>query len=220
MNQGPLTIVGIFGGTFDPIHYGHLRSALELTESLALAQLRFMPCAQPPHRDATACSAEQRAAMVELALAGEPRLVCDTRELARSGPSYTIDSLAELRRELGADTSLCLIMGCDALLKIDSWHRWDALLDLAHVVVIARPGWQLPTTGPVAQWLQQHRCEGVACLSRRPAGSVIIEELRALAISSTEIRQLLAAGHSARYLMPEPILDYIDNHHLYGVSPG
>ena len=215
MSSGPLSLVGVFGGTFDPIHYGHLRSALELIECLGLEQLRLMPCAQPPHRGVTACTAQQRVAMVELAVAGESQLVCDTRELQREGLSYTIDSLIELRRELGEDKSLSLIMGCDALIKIDSWHRWQELLDWAHIVVIARPGWRLPHSGPVAQWIETHAQQDVDTLVQRAAGSLYIKELRPLDISSTEIRELIAAGRSVRYLMPESVLDYIESHRLY-----
>ena len=215
MSSGPLSPVGVFGGTFDPIHYGHLRSALELIECLGLEQLRLMPCAQPPHRDAAACTAAQRAAMVELAVVGEPQLLCDTRELQREGLSYTIDSLIELRSELGEDKSLSLIMGCDALIKIDTWHRWQELLDWAHIVVIARPGWRLPHSGPVAQWIEIHGQQDVGSLAQRAAGSLFVKELRPLDISSTEIRELIAAGRSVRYLLPEPVLDYIESHHLY-----
>jgi nicotinate-nucleotide adenylyltransferase len=207
--------VGVFGGTFDPVHYGHLRSALELVEHLELQQLRLMPCAVPPHRDTPACGANHRAAMVELAVAGEPRLACDNREIERRGTSYTIDSLVELRRELGEQCSLCLVMGCDAVLAITSWHRWQELLDWAHVVVIARPGWQFPAEGVVAQWLQAHRLESPGHLNEKPYGGVLIEELRPLAISSTEIRALLAAGRSARFLLPQAVLDYIQSHSLY-----
>jgi nicotinate-nucleotide adenylyltransferase len=207
--------VGVFGGTFDPVHYGHLRSALELVERLELQQLRLMPCAVPPHRDVPTCSADHRAAMVELAVAGEPRLVCDSRELQRRGNSYTIDSLAELRRELGAQRSLCMVMGCDAVLELAGWHRWQELLNWAHVVVIARPGWQLPAQGVVADWLQEHRLESPGQLCGQPCGGILIEELRPLAISSTEIRNLLAAGHSARFLLPQAVLDYIQSHSLY-----
>jgi nicotinate-nucleotide adenylyltransferase len=207
--------VGVFGGTFDPVHYGHLRSALELVERLELQQLRLMPCAVPPHRDIPTCNANDRAAMVELAVAGEPRLVCDSRELKRRGTSYTIDSLEELRRELGAQCSLCLVLGCDAVLEITGWHRWQELLDWAHVVVIARPGWQLPAEGVVADWLQAHRLKTPGQLGAQPCGGVLIEELRPLAISSTEIRSLLAAGRSARFLLPQAVLDYIQSHGLY-----
>ena len=206
--------VGVLGGTFNPVHYGHLRSALELVERLQLQQLRLMPCAVPPHREAPACSAQHRAAMVGLAVAGEPRLICDSRELQRKGKSYTIDSLIELRDELGADPGLCLVMGCDAVLAIDTWHRWRELLDWAHIVVIARPGWHLPQSGTVARWLAGHQLPAAAALER-PAGGIIVEELRPLAISATEIRDLLTAGRSARYLLPEPVLDYIESHRLY-----
>ena len=211
----PRSPVGILGGTFNPVHYGHLRSALELVERLQLQQLRLMPCAVPPHREAPTCSAAHRVAMVELAVAGEPRLACDARELQRSGKSYTIDSLVEMRSELAADCSLCLVMGCDAVLGITQWHRWQELLDWAHIVVIARPGWDLPHTGVVAKWLENHRLDAAEALRLRPAGGIIIEELRPLAISSTEIRELLGAGKSARYLLPEPVLDYIQTYKLY-----
>ncbi len=218
MSSKPFIPVGVFGGTFDPIHCGHLRSALELSERLELAQLRLMPCATPPHRQSTDCTAPQRAAMVELAVAGESRLVCDTRELQRSGPSYTIDSLIELRQELGEQTSLSLIMGCDALLDIGSWHRWKEILDWAHVVVIARPGWQLPEHGPVAQWIEDNRLSAADGIKQRAAGGILIEELRPLTISSTEIRAMLGSGRSVRYLMPESVLDYIEQHRLYRKS--
>ena len=208
-------LVGVFGGTFNPVHYGHLRSALELVERLQLEQLRLMPSASPPHRDAPECSAERRAAMVELAVSGEPRLVCDAREMQRPGKSYTIDSLIELRGELGAQQGLCMVLGCDAVQDIATWHRWQELLDWAHIVIIARPGWQLPRAGKLAQWLKAHQLESPELLRQRPCGGIVIEELRPLAISSTEIRDLLASGRSARYLMPQSVLDYIQTHTLY-----
>lgn len=207
--------VGVLGGTFNPVHYGHLRSALELVERLGLEQLRLMPCAVPPHRELPNCSAEHRCAMVKLAVAGEPRLLCDARELHRAGKSFTIDSLVELRAELGEQRSLCLVMGCDALLGITGWHRWGELLDWAHIVVIARPGWELPAAGEVAAWLSSRCVSEASALRQRPAGGILVEELRPLQISSTEIRQMLAAGHSPRYLLPEPVLGYIHRHNLY-----
>jgi nicotinate-nucleotide adenylyltransferase len=211
----PVSLVGVFGGTFDPVHYGHLRSALELVERLHLEQLRLMPSASPPHRTTPYCNAEHRAAMVALAVAGEPRLACDARELERPGKSYTIDSLIELRAEVGAQCGLCMVMGCDAVLEIMHWYRWRELLDWAHIVVIARPGWALPREGEVAQWLDSHHVADSSALRRQPAGCIAIEELRPLSISSTEIRELLAAGRSARYLLPEAVLDYIQTHRLY-----
>lgn len=210
-----LTPVGVFGGTFNPVHYGHLRSALELCERLDLDHVRLMPCAQPPHRTAPDCSAEQRAEMVELAVRDEPRLRCDRRELAREGVSYTVLSLEELRNELGEGHSLVLVMGCDALLHIDTWFRWQALLELAHIVVIARPGWHFPTRGTVARWLEEHRSTDRTVLRHQHQGTILVEELRPLAISSTEIRDLLLAGRSPRYLLPGPVLDYIETGQLY-----
>ncbi|MEP1469603.1 MAG: nicotinate-nucleotide adenylyltransferase [Halieaceae bacterium] len=209
---GPLAVLG---GTFNPVHYGHLRSAIELVEHLGFSELRLMPCALPPHRETPACSAEHRAAMVELAVAGDARLSCDRRELNRNGPSYTVDSLQELRNECGEAVSLCLVMGCDAFLAIRSWKDWQRLLELAHIVVIGRPGWQLPADGPVADWLAIHRASSARVLAETPAGSIHIEELRPLAISSTEIRSLLQSGNSVRYLLPESVIDYIESFKLY-----
>lgn len=209
-------MVGVFGGTFNPVHYGHLRSALELVERLDLAQLRMMPSALPPLRDEPTCSAEHRAAMVALAVDGEPRLVCDQRELQRQGKSYTIDSLIELREEFGPSRSLCMVLGCDAVLEIARWHRWQELLNWTHIVVITRPGWELPSKGEVATWLQEHKLQTSDTLLTLPAGGILIEELRPLDISATEIRTLIASGKSPRYLMPQSVLDYINQHQLYG----
>lgn len=209
------TPIGILGGTFDPIHYGHLRSAVELLDRLSLAQLRLMPCATPPHRALPQRTAQQRLAMVELAIAGEQRLRCDARELHRSGPSYTIDSLIELRSELDENSSMCLIVGCDALHDLPSWHRWQELLDWAHLIVIARPGWSLPEGDELAGWIETNTDGDINGIRSRKAGYIYFQELRPMAISSTEIRDILAVGNSARYLTPESVLGYIDQYQLY-----
>ncbi|MDP5070168.1 MAG: nicotinate-nucleotide adenylyltransferase [Congregibacter sp.] len=206
--------VAIFGGTFDPIHFGHLRCALELLESLDLAQLRFMPAREPPHRAVPGVSADHRAAMVERAIEGESRFVCDRRELQRAGPSYTVDSLEQLRQELGDQRGLCLVMGCDAFLGLPSWHRWESLLHLAHLVVMARPGWELPSSGPVGALLREHGADAQD-LRRAPAGNIVIQTLRQQDISATNIRALLQSGFSARYLLPENVLAYIAERGLY-----
>ncbi len=213
--NGPLAI---FGGTFNPVHNGHLRSALELVERLQLDGLGLMPCGQPYHRADPGCDARHRAAMVEAAVASEPRLFCDRRELLRNGDSYTYDSLNEIREEVGAVRPLAMVMGCDALLGLDRWHRWESLLQLAHVVVITRPGWALPVSGPVAQWLHDHRSEDTVDLCANPAGAVLLCRLRPLPISSTDLREELAAGRSIRYLTPEPVLEYLHEHGLYGLD--
>lgn len=206
--------IAIFGGTFDPVHFGHLRTALELVETLALDHLRLMPSAQPPHRDAPQRSALHRAAMVQCAIASEPRLQLERCELEREGLSYTVDSLQHIRQELGDERSLYLVVGSDAVLNLPRWSRWEQLLDLVHLVVLARPGWALPDSGAVAQWLRWHRVSDPSELSG-PCGGVLIHRLRQLPISATEIRQQLAQGCSPRYLLPEAVLDYICAHNLY-----
>ncbi len=212
--------VGVFGGTFNPVHHGHLRTALELVEHLDLEHLRLLPCAAPPHRPAPVCGAGHRAAMVELGVAGEPRLRCDLRELERPGPSYTYDSLAGLREELGPDRPLVMVVGCDAVLGLTGWYRWRELPDLAHIVVVSRPGWELPGESGIGEWLAERRLDGPEALRDRPCGGVLIERLRPLDISSTEIRGMLARGLSPRYLLPEAVLKYIEHHGLYSEDPG
>lgn len=206
--------VGVFGGTFNPIHFGHLRSAQELLEALPLAQLRFMPASEPPHRASPQVSAEDRAAMVERAIAGESRFVCDRRELDREGPSYTVASLEELRQELGDERGICLIMGCDALLGLPGWHRWEELLSLAHLVIMARPGWIFPDQGILGSLMRDH-AGAAEDLVREPAGSLVTQTLRPQDISATNIRALLQSGLSARYLLPESVLAYIAERGLY-----
>lgn len=209
----------VFGGTFDPIHFGHLRSAMELLETLQLEQLRFMPAAHPPHREVPCVSGEHRAAMVDLAIQGEQRLVCDRRELTREGPSYSVLSLAELREELGPDTPLYMVLGADALASLPAWHRWRELLDLAHLVAIARPGWHWPREGEVAELLSQRVAEPEA-LAAAASGRICIQTLRPQAVSATAIRSLLQSQLSARYLLPDSVLDYIARHQLYtGAAP-
>ena len=135
--------VGVFGGTFDPIHYGHLRTAFELLQALRLAEVRFIPCSDPPHRGKTYASAAERLRMVALAIDGQEGFVADDRELARGGPSYSIDTLLTLREEF-PQRSLGLILGMDAFLGLHTWYRWDEILDVAHIVVAHRPGFKAP----------------------------------------------------------------------------
>lgn len=207
-------VIAVFGGTFNPIHFGHLRSAVELCDQLPLSQLRFVPAAVPPHRALPQVGAEHRAAMVEAAIAGVDGFVCDRRELERAGPSYTYDTLAELRQEVGNEPSIALLMGCDALLGLPEWHRWEELLSLAHLVVMARPGWSLPNTGPLGALLQTHEANSESLL-QQAAGLVVTTTLRPQHISSTEIRALLQSQKSARYLVPDAVLEYLYEHQLY-----
>ena len=206
--------VAMLGGTFDPVHIGHLRSAVELREILGFDQIRLVPCHRPPHRGEPGADSAQRLRMVELAVAGEPGLVADARELRRPGPSYTVDTLGELRAELGADCALSLVLGADAFAELHTWHRWRELPALAHLVVMARPDCALPAQGPVAELLCAHRGEP-GDLVRRPAGSVVPMALTPLPVSATHLRAIIGAGRSPRYLLPDAVWNYIREQNLY-----
>ncbi len=207
--------IGILGGTFDPVHFGHLRPALESLESLGLAEVRLIPCGQPPHRSPPRAAAAERLAMLELALAGQPGLRVDVRELERPGPSYMVDTLASLRAELGA-TPLCLLLGSDAFLGLPGWHRWQELAQLAHLVVMHRPGWELSAVpAPLAQLLEANRVQNPAALAAQPAGAILFQPVTQLEISATAIRDTIAAGRSPRYLLPEAVWERIRAHGLY-----
>lgn len=210
--------IGIFGGTFDPIHFGHLRMAEELREQLGLAQVRFIPSARPPHRGYVPTDATARAEMVRLAIAGNTGFALDTRELARSGPSYTVDTLLELRHELGAGTPLCLLLGSDAFFGLPSWHRWQELTELAHLVVAGRPGTQLQEAllpEALRRLWQEKRTDQPHDLKTAAAGRILWQTVTALDISSSELRAALQQGLSTRYLLPETVGTYIASHHLY-----
>jgi nicotinate-nucleotide adenylyltransferase len=208
------TKLGIFGGTFDPIHIGHLRMALEIKQQLHLDEMRLLPCYLPPHRPEPGASANARVAMLDLALHDCAGLVVDARELKRERPSYTYDTLCELRAEVGEQTSLCLCMGMDSFATLDRWYQWSELLHLAHIVVVARPGWDLPEAGAVADLWQMHRAD-IRALEQEASGAVVLLEQRLLAISATDIRAQIRAGSSPQFLIPEEVLNYIRLHGLY-----
>ncbi|AQT62068.1 nicotinate-nucleotide adenylyltransferase [Cellvibrio sp. PSBB023] len=206
--------LGIFGGTFDPIHLGHLRLALELKQQFSLDEMHLLPCYLPPHRAAPGATANQRVAMLRLALQDCPQLQLDTRELQRDRPSYTVDTLTELRAQLGEQVSLSLCMGMDSFCTLDSWHEWSQLIRLAHIVVVERPGYELPVVGPVADLLRRHRA-GADAIQAAAAGAVIIAAPRLLPISATEIRAQIKSGQSPQFLLPDAVLNYIHAQQLY-----
>jgi nicotinate-nucleotide adenylyltransferase len=206
--------LGIFGGTFDPIHFGHLRTAFEILHALRLQSVSFVPAGDPPHRDPPRVDAATRLALVRAAVADQPGFVVDEREVRRSGPSYSVLTLGELRQELPA-TPLCLIVGMDAFLGLPTWHRWTELLDLAHVVVAPRPGWAAPDTGVLGQLLAARRALEPAELQASLAGRILLQPVTQLEISSSELRALLASGHDARYLCPDAVCEQIRRQACY-----
>ncbi|MDH5178799.1 MAG: nicotinate-nucleotide adenylyltransferase [Gammaproteobacteria bacterium] len=210
-------MIGIFGGTFDPVHFGHLRTALDVAEQAGLEQVRFIPCGTPAHRPAPLAGPEQRAQMLRMAIADQPGFTLDERELYRVGPSYMVDTLSSIRQELGAAASMGLILGMDAFNGLHSWHRWERLIELAHLLVMTRPGWDERdiNSAPLRAMLQTHKAETALDCHAGPAGNVIFLQVSQLAISSTGLRQLIRAGRDIRYFLPDAVCDYIRREGLY-----
>jgi nicotinate-nucleotide adenylyltransferase len=207
-------VIGVLGGTFDPIHFGHLRMGQELAQGLGLDEVRFIPAATPPHRAAPSVDAMHRTEMVRLAIAGNPLFALDMREFMREGPSYMVDTLASLRAELGQETPLYLLLGADAFLGLPAWYRWRELFGLANIVVAHRPGFVLDADmAPElrAEWQLRYTEQP----DRQSCGRVFVQEITALDISASAIRNNILQQKSIRYLLPEAVNDYIQTHHLY-----
>ncbi len=202
--------VGVLGGTFDPIHYGHLRPAVEVGAALGLDEIRFMPCRVSPLRDEPAAAPAHRLAMVAAALDGETDLVADGRELDRAGPSYTADTLADLCAETPG-ARFYLIMGGDAFAAFDRWDRWPRILELAHVVATHRPGAEPAAPAP----LRERVAADPEALAAQAAGHVHIQAVTQLDISATVIRGLAARGGDLRWLMPTAARNYLEEYRLY-----
>ncbi|QID16635.1 nicotinate-nucleotide adenylyltransferase [Nitrogeniibacter mangrovi] len=222
MKLPPDAPVGLLGGTFDPIHFGHLRLAEEARETLGLAQMRLIPAGEPPHRDTPRSPARHRLAMARLAVAGNPGLQVDDIEIRHAGPSYSVLTLSRLREQLGPTRPLVLVLGADAFEGLATWHRWEELFELTHIAVANRPGhsphgrrWPQVLSPELAAACDGRMLADAAALRAAPAGGILPFDMTPLAISATLIRDLLHHGHSARYLLPDPVLDYIAAQHLY-----
>lgn len=207
-------MLGIFGGTFDPVHFGHLRPALEVKQALALDELRFIPCNIPPHRGAPVASVSQRLSMLQLALEGVPGCVIDQRELQRTGPSYMVDTLASLRAEQDS-RPICLILGMDAFLGLDRWHQWQRLLALAHIVVATRPGSRLPEHGEVVTLANRCRSQDPQALKKAASGLIYFQDVTQMDISATTIREAVRAKRDVHFLLPETVRLYIEREGIY-----
>ncbi len=209
--------IGVLGGTFDPVHIGHLRGALEVAELMGLDELRLTPSARPPHREAPQVSAVDRLAMVECAVAGVVPLVVDDRELQRDKPSYTIDTLELMRAELAAEDRLFLLLGWDAFCGLPTWHRWEELLQHCHILVLQRPDADSEPPDALRNLLAARSVSDPLAL-QGPGGQITFVWQTPLAVSATQIRNLLASGKSVRFLVPDAVLAYIDAHGLYRAS--
>ena len=214
-SQGPL---GILGGTFDPIHHGHLRLAEEAKERLALVGVVLIPAGLPPHRHPPQAVAAQRLAMVEQAVAANPSLQVDAAEIEAEGPSYTVLTLERLRHLHGPQRPLVLLLGADAFLGLTTWHRWQDLFSLAHIAIATRPSHVLEPehmAPALATEFSTRLTRSTTSLAATPAGCVMPFGITPLDISATAIRAALSTGRSARYLLPDGVLDYISCHRLY-----
>jgi nicotinate-nucleotide adenylyltransferase len=211
--------LGLFGGTFDPVHFGHLRLATELAEAFRLERVIFLPAGLPYHRgrDAHATN-DQRLTMLKLATQRDARFDVDDRELKREGPTYTYDTLAEIRKERGAEQPVVFLSGSDSFEKVDTWHRWTELFDLAHFAVAIRaddPQWQSKGPGAFPKEAWPRITLDPRELVSAPAGKIMTFFMTPIAISSTAIRTMAREGASIRYLTPDPVVEFIRSHNLY-----
>ena len=209
-------LYALFGGTFDPIHYGHLRPVEALAQQVGLKKVTLLPNNVPPHRPQPEASAQQRVAMLRCAIADSPLFDIDTRELERETPSWTVATLEALRAERGAEQPLEFIIGQDSLLTLAKWHRWQDLLSLCHLLVCQRPGYATQMeTDEMQQWLDAHRAQSPQQLHHSPAGHIWLADTPLFDISATEIRQRRHSGRSCADLLPDAVIDYIDRAGLY-----
>lgn len=209
--------LGLMGGTFDPVHHAHLRLALDAAEALQLPQVRWIPSGAPGHRDAPAAPAADRLAMLQLALADEPRFDLDAAELDCDAPTYTIHTLQRLRDELGPTRPLVMIVGMDSFISLATWREWQGLFELAHFAVAARPGYELQPDALPQALAREYRARHAlpAEIAVRPHGCIVHFPSTLLDISASDIRARIAHGASPRYLIPETVLRYIESKALY-----
>jgi len=208
-------MIGIFGGTFDPIHFGHLRSALEMLQDLLLQEIRFIPIRTAVHRTQPVATAAQRLAMMQAAVEGQPGFIVDPRELQRTGSSYSYDTLVSLRVEFGLRLPICLLMGLDAFVELPTWHRWEDIAGMAHLVAMRRPGADEVTDPELRRWIEPRLATNPAALAQIPGGLILFRDVTQLDISATAIRSQVVQGLSPRFLLPASVLAFIEREGLY-----
>ncbi len=204
--------IALLGGSFDPIHHGHLRAALDAATALGVRQVTLLPANVPALRDPLSASAEQRLAMLKLAVGDDPLLAIDGCEIARSGATYTAKTLRGMRQRW-PDRPIIFLLGADAFSRLTQWQDWQSLLSLAHLGVLTRPGQAL--CAPADAHFMAQRCDAPALLTTRPQGNWCSITVTPLAISATAIRSLIAERLSPRFLLPDTVLDYINRHGIY-----
>lgn len=206
-------LIGVFGGTFDPVHRGHFVTIVAVRERLRFDSVRVIPAAIPPHRDPAHASAQHRLAMLRLTFESKPGFVVDDVELHREGPSYTIDTLLELHRQQGS-AHLCLVLGVDAFLQLPTWHRWREILDQSHIAVMQRAGSGLPNAPD--PWWRSYETDDPDSLRRAQSGRVIQVDVPSVPVSATSVRQRILQGRDTGDSLAEPVWNYIRKHELYG----
>lgn len=210
------SLQALFGGTFDPVHYGHLKPAEALAELIGLQKVTLMPNNVPPHRPQPEATPAQRTEMIKLAIAGNQLFDIDLREMQRQTPSYTIETLIALREERGKDQPLGFIIGQDSLLTLHKWFRWQEILDYCHLLVCKRPGYAYRMPLPeLEKWLADHQTTNISPLHQQPSGCIYLADTAMLDISATEIRKRRHAGLCCDELLPAPVIDWMDRHNLY-----
>jgi nicotinate-nucleotide adenylyltransferase len=207
--------VALLGGTFNPIHFGHLNLANCLVDYLQVESVRMIPCAIPPHRETPSVSAEQRLAMLQLAIDDHPLLTSDDLELRKSTPSYSIETVQQIRQQVGEETPLFFCIGMDSLLTIDSWHHWQQLLDYCHLAICPRPGYKLPIKGHLAEWIEQNLCDDIDRIKTLAQGCLHLCKIPLKDISSTAIRDSIKCAQSIDHLTPKSVVNFITKHSLY-----
>ncbi|MFQ3197190.1 MAG: nicotinate-nucleotide adenylyltransferase [Paraglaciecola sp.] len=208
---------GLFGGTFDPIHNGHLRPVLEAAKQTSIEHIALIPCHIPVHKKGPMSSSEHRLAMVQLAIAPYPELTADPREIRRNQPSYSIDTVKELRGEY-PHAPLCFFIGMDSFISLTTWHKWQALFDYCHLVVCSRPGYAPQLVPDLLSTLHKRQITDPQVLHQQLAGCIYMAQTTMLNISSTDLRQRLVKGQSTQSMLPATVLAYIQQHKLY--QPG